>query len=103
MVVYDSTSIFIQSATTLTAKIVRIDAIILLLEDTALKAAGGDDVEEYSLDDGQTKIKKVFRGSASILKAIYDYEKLRIMYANRLNGRVSRLVPSSTIKGGAGY
>jgi hypothetical protein len=98
MVEYESASIYIRSATELCDKIARIDAIITALEDKALDAAANDDLMEYSLDDGQTKIKTVYRGVKSILNAIMGFEQLRQMYINRLNGRVVRLVDSKSFR-----
>lgn len=93
-VYYDSADIYISSATTLREKITRIDAIITALEDTALVAAGKGDVTEYSLDDGQTKIRTVYRDAASIAVAIANFEQIKQRYVNRLNGRHIRLVDS---------
>jgi predicted translin family RNA/ssDNA-binding protein len=94
MVVYNSASIYIESATSLRDKITRISAIITALEDTALRAAAGEDIEEYWLDDGQTKIKTVTRGLDKITASIQAFEKLKQMYVNRLNGRMIRLSDS---------
>lgn len=98
-VTYDSADIFIQSATTLEAKIAKIDAIITALEDVALTAAGNDNISEYELNDGQVKIKTAYRGAAAVLKSIMDFEKIRQMYVNRLNGRVVRMVDGKNFTG----
>jgi len=55
------------------------------------------DIEEYTLDDGQSKISTKYRDIASVIKAIGDYEKLRQMYINRINGRIVRLIPANSI------
>lgn len=89
---FESISLFIETATCLKDKILKIDAIIVALEDAALKGAEGQDIDEYWLDDGQTKIKNVFRDPNQIFNAIIRYERLRQMYLNRLNGRGMRLV-----------
>ena len=94
---FESETLFIDSFEDMEAKVAAIDLIIAALLTLAGGAAGKDDVEEYSLDDGQTKIRTKFRGMSSILKAIGDYEKLRQQYLNRLNGRVVRLVDSKSI------
>lgn len=91
---YDSASIYIESRTDARSKIVAIDAIINALILTALKAAEGESILEYWLDDGQTKIKTVRRTSAEIQASILAYQKLKQMYTNQLNGRVFRLVDS---------
>ncbi|KKN55740.1 hypothetical protein LCGC14_0579500 [marine sediment metagenome] len=92
MITYDSSDIFIQSATTLKAKIVRIDAIMVALEDTMLKAAGTANFDEYLLDDGQVRIKTIYRTTEDVIKSIKSLEAVRQMYVNRLNGRHIRLV-----------
>jgi len=96
MVVYDSTKIYIDSAQTICDKIVRLDAIIEALEDTALKSATNDDISEYWLDDGQTKIKTVYKGTDAVLKSIESLIKLKEYYKNKLNGRQVRLVDSKS-------
>ena len=98
MVQYDSAQIYIDSATTLREKIVKIDLIIIALETTALKAASTDEISEYWLDDGQTKIKTVYKGADSVLKSIMAFESIKQMYINRLNGRVMKLVDSKNLK-----
>ena len=51
-------------------KIARIDAIIEKLEDAELNGAANADIEEYSLDDGQTKIRTTYRDLANVEKTI---------------------------------
>lgn len=94
MATFDSASIYIDSATTLQAKIVRINAIITALETTALKAAETGNVTEYSLDDGQTKINTMYRSPIEVQKSIDAFESIKQRYVNQLNGRVVRLVDS---------
>ena len=102
MVIYDSCAIYIKSATTTKERIVKIDAVISMLLDTALSSAESADMEEYALDDGQTKIRSVYSSPDAVFKAIKSFEKLKTYYFNQLNGRVARLVPSSSIKYGRG-
>ena len=81
-------TIYINSASDLVDKITRYDAIInalgnLVLNDTAAKAG----IEEYQLDDGQTKIKTIYTTVASQARAIVEFEKLKNKAINQLNGR----------------
>jgi len=92
MIYYDSCGIYVQSKTTLLDKIAAIDAIIDMLESTALTMAGNDNIQEYSLNDGQTIIKTIYKGSVGIASAIDDFERIRQRYVNRLNGRMHRAV-----------
>jgi uncharacterized protein Yka (UPF0111/DUF47 family) len=97
-VVYDSGYIYVQSVTDICDKVTRIDAIITALEDTALKSAFNDDITEYMLDDGQTKIQAEYRGTAEVIKSIHKMIQLRNMYQNQLNGRHAKLVDSKSLR-----
>ncbi len=88
METYDSEYAYISSCDSYQEKIDRINAIITALEDTALKAAGKGYIDEYELDDGQTKIRVSYRSPSAIYTAINNYEKLKQMYVNRCIGRV---------------
>ena len=101
-VYYDSAALYIEGSTSLCDKIGRIDTIIDALLTNALVAAEKDNIEEYSLNDGQTIIKTTYRGTESVMKSIKAFETLKQVYVNRLDGRVSRLVDSKSI-GGTGY
>lgn len=70
MAYYPSFVVYINCSTSTKEKIARIDAIIKALEDAELEAAVNAGVEEYSLDDGQTKIKAINRDLASVEKTI---------------------------------
>lgn len=96
--IYDSATIYIDSATTLRAKIVRIDAIIDALITTALRSAASDEISEYMLNDGQTTIKTVYKGTEAIEKSIKAFTSIRQIYINQLNGRMFRLVDSKNFR-----
>lgn len=98
MVIYDSASIYIEGATSLCDKIARIDTIIDALMTTALQSAANENIEEYWLDDGQSKIKTIYRGTAQIMESIKSFETIKQLYVNRLNGRVVRLVDSKSLR-----
>ena len=99
---FQSETLFIDSASDMAEKIKKIDAIITALLDLSLTAVGKQDIVEYTLGDGQTKIRTQFRGMSAILRAIDDYEKLRQRYFNRLNGHTFRLVDSKSVLIGFG-
>ena len=94
MAIYLSSAIYIQSQTTMVAKLDAIDAIINALMLSAATAATKDGIEEYWLNDGQTQIKEKYRSTEAIMKSIEAFERLRQMYLNRLNGRMVRLMDS---------
>lgn len=103
MAFFDSSSIYIDSATSLRAKIARIDAVIDALFTVASTAAANGDISEYSLDDGQTKIRTVYKTAADVMSSIQVFETQRQTYINRLNGRSFRLMDSKNFpstKGG---
>lgn len=70
MAVYFTCIDYIRCASNTREKIDRINAIIEALEDSMLKGALKANIEEYSLDDGQTKIKEVFRDITQIENSI---------------------------------
>ena len=96
MAEYESGYAYIETATSLKEKVAKIDNIIDCLLNTALKAVENDDVTEYWLDDGQTKIKTVFRSSLDVTKAIAGYERVRNIYLNRINGRSVQLLDKNS-------
>jgi len=97
-ITYESELIYIQSRTTILAKITAIEAIISALETTALTAASTGNIDEYSLDDGQVKIKTTYRNVTQIAKSIQDFETIRQRYINHpsINGRYIRLVDAKS-------
>jgi hypothetical protein len=90
---------YVRNCTTLTAKITAIDTIIEALMDTALEAAANGGIEEYSLDNGQTKIRTKYRTAEDVLKSIKSWESLRNFYQYKITGRVTRLSHLDRIKG----
>lgn len=99
-VYYDSCGRYIQSYTTLHDKIVALDNVISILEAQLLTpaSAGNDNVSEYQLNDGQTIIREVYRGTKGITQALESMEILKQKYVNRLNGRVHRLVDGKNFR-----
>lgn len=91
-VVYNSAAVYIESAASLQDKIAKIDAIISALLAIALAATENDNIDEYSLDSGQTKIKTKYRGASAIFASIQNFEKLKTLYQNKLNGHSMRLI-----------
>ena len=96
---------YIASRTSLQAKIAAIDVIIenniMLMGSQTLAQAGGTNM--YELDDGQVRIKVIYRSVNDILATNAGLEKMQQMYINRLNGRRVVLRDASTFRGGWGY
>lgn len=84
--------VYIRDCNTIKEKITKIEEIIALLMDSMVEAAGNQDVTEYRLDDGQTKVQTIYRSADQIRKTIYNLEALKEMYINRCTGRITRLV-----------
>jgi hypothetical protein len=97
---YVTCDLYVQSKTEIRDKIKAIDEIIDALFDSALKSAAGQNVLQYSLNNGQSIISETYRDSASIAKAINDFTAIRNLYLNRLTGRITRLVDSKSFNNG---
>ena len=86
-------TLYIEGATGLVERLARIEAIIEALELRQVEVIGKSNVEEYQLDDGQVRIKTIYRSADQIAKAIEAYEKLKQKILNKLNGRQIVLRP----------
>jgi hypothetical protein len=98
MVVYTTWGLYINSKTTARERIAAIEAIIDVLMTTALGAAGNEDITEYYLDSGQTKVTMKYRGSEQVIKAIQGFETLKQLYISRVNGRQIRQIPEQNFR-----
>ena len=77
----------------------RICTIITALENQQIAVIANSDVQEYSLNDGQTVIKTVYRSPDSIAKAIEQYEKIKNRIHAQMTGqRVMRLADAGSIQ-----
>lgn len=75
---------YIRLADNVQQKIDRITNIIEMLEDSILEGELRGEIQEYNLDDGQTRIRTTFNSVESIERAIH-----------RLEQRKQRLINSS--------
>jgi hypothetical protein len=95
-VIYESTEKFIESCTNLKDRINRIQLVIAALDNMMITAATTGNYDEYSLDDGQTKIRTKYRDINAIANSIDKFDLiLQKLYArlnNNKNGRMIRLV-----------
>lgn len=98
-VVYDSANIFLETRTTVLAKITSLDAIIDALLAAALAGASTGNFEEYQLDDGQVRIRTTYRNVTDVTEAITGFERVRQHYINCVNGRRMWLVDGSNMRG----
>ena len=96
MAEYESGYAYIETATSIKQKVVCIDSIIDGLLNSALKAVENEDISEYWLDDGQTKIKTVYRSAGQVMESICGFEKIRNIYLNRINGFSVQLIDKNS-------
>ena len=82
---------YIQSKTSLNAKIVAIEALIDQMLLSAIDAIDDSGTASYSMDDGQMKVTTQFRSMTEITAGIRSLEKILQLYINRRNGSVTIL------------
>ena len=85
-VYFDTSAIAKQSNSSLQDKIAQCDAIIDTLMETCMQAALTGNITEYTLNDGMTTIKGIYRDPTQVQAAILRMERLKNMYLRRLNG-----------------
>lgn len=97
--IFTSAKEYIDSCTSIRARITAIDNVIAALITQSVTAAEGDDIQEYWLNDGQTQIKTIYRGASNIQRAILGFERLKNYYEQKLTGRVTVLMDSKNFRG----
>lgn len=103
MVYFDSCQLYIESKSSINDRIVAINAVIVAMESALLKAATGQDISEYQLNDSQTIIKVVNRSVDSITKSMNALIALKNYYINNYNGRVFRALDSKNFPNYGGF
>lgn len=83
-----------ESPTTIAAGIAAIDAIIVTLLAAMAKAATTANMQEYRLDDGQTKISVVYKDLNAMQLSFNGLIKIKQYYINAKNGRMFRAMDS---------
>ncbi len=92
MVIVKKLDINFKNATTIKARIAKIDEIITELLETAMRSVANGDTLEYTLDDGQTTTKQTYTSTQSITNTVRQYENLRAMYVQMLAPRQVKLI-----------
>lgn len=79
---------YIESQTSLKAKIDAIDALITAMLNSLVDFAAGNTaaIEEYQMDDGQMKIRTRYKRAADVDAGIQGLERMKQIYVNRYNG-----------------
>jgi hypothetical protein len=103
VVVYESISKYVESASSLEAKLAKIDAAMLVLFDALIKVATNDHIDEYRLDNGQTIIHTKYKSAAQVQKGIdglqFARDKLLAVLNKNKFGHIQRLVDSKNMNG----
>lgn len=87
MAEFDTFGHYILDANNIQDKIKRIETSIEKLYDMLILSAANMDLMETSLDDGQTKIKSIYRSAKEITNTIDSLDKIHTRLINKLNGR----------------
>ncbi len=99
-VIYDTCAIFINAATELQERVINIKLVMRALRAQRLAAAldpSMSGILEYQLDDGQTKIRTVYRSLSEINTSMNVLERELQDCYNQLNGRITRSVDSKNL------
>lgn len=100
--VYEKESQLLATCKTAKDKVARYNQIITALENILIDGGSNLDVGEYSLDDGQTKIRRTFRGPNEIFDAIEKFERLKNRAIRNTFGPIVQLRNQEQLKRGYG-
>jgi predicted transcriptional regulator len=91
---YLTVSQYMESKTTLQAKIAAYDKLIDAMENSIAEAMVSGHINQTEVDDGFMKVRLNYRNVGDMTKALAGLEALRQRYINRYNGR------STVLRGG---
>lgn len=74
---------YVKAAMTTDQKICRLEEIIAIMYDSLAESALNQDISEYRMDDGQTKVQSIYRSASQITNAIEDLERLVQFHKNK--------------------
>lgn len=105
VVYYSSVSDYLASKITLQAKITAIDQIILNMQNLILEFSlnGNAGTGDYELDNGQTKVKGTYRSIEDLTRSITALERIKWMWLNQKNGRMTRLSDQANFRRRGGF
>ena len=86
-------TLYIQEAASTFERVQRIESIINALELQMLSATANEPIQEYSLDDGQVKIRTMYRSIKGMQDGIFVLEQMKNRLINQLNGHFMALRP----------
>lgn len=88
-----------ENATSITDALAAIDAIIVVLFGAMAKAARTANMDEYSTDDGQAKLRVKYKDVSAIAAHHTALIRMKNYYLAQRNGRMSRLLDSKNFPG----
>lgn len=88
---YQTISQYVECRATLRDKIIAIDNLISAMELKLLESVDSANYSEYQMDDGQMKIRTMYRSPKDVTAGIQGLEVLKQRYVNRYNGRCTVL------------
>ena len=88
---------YLDSATNIKDKIAKIDILISGLYTSAEKGAISGHIQEYHIDDGQSRIRTIYRSLDHVFDAIKNFERLRTLYVSKLGSRIMVLKDRNSI------
>lgn len=83
---------FFECKSKLIGKIATYDLLIEGLEQAMMASTESGHLVQYELDDGQMKVRSMYRNVTDLVDAMNGFIKLRQYWINRANGRTTRLV-----------
>lgn len=98
-VIFEKATDYLESCTSLSAKIAALDLIIDKMILSIGKAAESGHLEEYWFDDGHVKIRNKYRNVTQMSDSLTAFQRMRNYYANNKAGRVTRLKDVSNFLG----
>ena len=86
-----TTKEYIQSKTSLNAKIIAIEELIDAMLLSTVESIENSGTASYSMDDGQMKVMTQYRSVTEVMAGVKALEKILQMYINRRNGNITIL------------
>lgn len=82
---------YFEEKSKILGKVDTYDLLIEGLEKAILESTVSGHLVQYEMDDGQMKVRTMFRKVSDLVTAMEGLQRLRQGYINRYNGRVTRL------------
>lgn len=86
---------YVECKSKIIGKIATYDLLIESMEKTLLEATVSGHLNQWELDDGQMKVRSMYRSVDQLVNGMQGLRKIRQDYINQYNGRGIRLVGGS--------